>query len=590
MQAKVDFLRSIELFKNLKDHELVRLARNTREYAFEAGAVIAYQRDVAHTLYIVKEGRLDWFSMNREGEVLSSSRYMPGQYFRDVWLFAPGTHDATVRAARDGRLVVISGPDFVRFLTETPSAVPRIEPLLSPEARDELHRSSAESVTTGNYRTVRLMPDELVEFESRRTLWLLLYGISIPLALTIILPLGALFLLANTVGLQPLRPWLHIGVPAGFFFLPFVATIWRWYDWANDYLLITNKHLIHHEFELSTFRGNVLKIPLDQVQSVAVLKPHVIGPLLDVGTIKVTTAAATSALLFDFVQHPDGARAALERIRARESELSEARTQEQVRSSLESYFGVQSQVTRVDGEDEAAVDLTAQASAPPPRRRRSLAHLLGYRVEDRSGTITYRRHWFVLVRRARWVLLAFFATITGLVVGGSLFPAAVRELLIVGGGLLTVELLSFIYYFDDWRNDVFQLTPKSIIDIDRGALGLSTSRKEANLEDVQNVRVEKPTILANLLDYGDVYIDTAGASAEIRFEDIINPNQVLADIFQRRAIIRTSRSSAQAEVRRREIALMLDVFKQAVEQDVLPQRTPPRDLEADGGDDLQFEI
>ena len=58
MTDKYEFLAELPIFANLSPAALDAVAHIAREYAFEDEAVIAYQRDIANRLYIVKEGRL----------------------------------------------------------------------------------------------------------------------------------------------------------------------------------------------------------------------------------------------------------------------------------------------------------------------------------------------------------------------------------------------------------------------------------------------------------------------------------------------------------------------------------------------------
>jgi len=118
------------------------------------------------------------------------------------------------------------------------------------------------------------------------------------------------------------------------------------------------------------------------------------------------------------------------------------------------------------------------------------------------------------------------------------------------------------------------VTDEMIIDIDRGPFGFTESRKTAQLANVQNVQADRPNFWATVFGYGNVVIDTAGSSADIVFENVENPNQVQADIFQRReAMIRAKRYN-ETKGRQRELAILLDEYQQLREQDKIPRRTP----------------
>ena len=76
-------------------------------------------------------------------------------------------------------------------------------------------------------------------------------------------------------------------------------------------------------------------------------------------------------------------------------------------------------------------------------------------------------------------------------------------------------------------------------------------------------------------------METAGASANIVFEHVVDPNRVQSDLLTRLDQFRQQQRIQEGVQRRREYAVLLDVYKQAVEQQRIPQRTPPPDLGSD---------
>ncbi len=145
--------------------------------------------------------------------------------------------------------------------------------------------------------------------------------------------------------------------------------------------------------------------------------------------------------------------------------------------------------------------------------------------------ILKRRHWIVLVKR----MLA--ALSLGLLMGAIAWGAnrfvlrSATEQLVVWFGLQLPTLGLAIWLFLDWENDHFIVTNRRVIHIERVYL-LFESRAEANLDKVQDVTVNIPSFLANVLYYGDVNIETAGKTGSIRFETISEPRHVQRVIFR----------------------------------------------------------
>ena len=82
---KQEFLAQLPLFKALTDDELAAVAKICQEFEFVDGAVVAYQRDVADSLYIVRQGRLFAKAVDGQGIARESRAYMPGDYFGEEW-------------------------------------------------------------------------------------------------------------------------------------------------------------------------------------------------------------------------------------------------------------------------------------------------------------------------------------------------------------------------------------------------------------------------------------------------------------------------------------------------------------------------
>ena len=96
---------------------------------------------------------------------------------------------------------------------------------------------------------------------------------------------------------------------------------------------------------------------------------------------------------------------------------------------------------------------------------------------------------------------------------------------------------------------------------------------------MQNINSDRPNFLATLFNFGNVIIDTAGAQADIVFETVSNPNQVQSDIFKRRDEYRRLQAIKQGDQRRKEYAVLLDVYQQATEQHRIPRRTPTEEID-----------
>jgi uncharacterized membrane protein YdbT with pleckstrin-like domain len=181
-------------------------------------------------------------------------------------------------------------------------------------------------------------------------------------------------------------------------------------------------------------------------------------------------------------------------------------------------------------------------------------------------TITYRRHWLHLLRKIAIQVILIIAYIIGLVV-------ALGQGFDINGSVATIPLLCivipvglillglFVYAYEDWRNDIYRLTPERVVDIDRTPFGLfGTSKREARLSMVQNVTSSTRGVIDVLLDMGDVVIQTASGDGKLTFDRVQNPRLVAHDIVSYIDAYDTTVRELEAAQRRSELSEWFGVY------------------------------
>jgi membrane protein YdbS with pleckstrin-like domain/CRP-like cAMP-binding protein len=578
--TKLEFLAKHTIFADLDDAELLALSQIAEECDFGEGSVIAYQRDVADGITIVKSGRLHSKEVDQHGRVRDANtrQFAENDFFGAEWLFETGTQPATVTGTHEGRIIIIKGEDFRRFLISYPDAVHNLEPIIDEEGHrysglpeEAWERANKLPLTERREHIgpIRLLPDELVEYYSRRSTIVLVTSLLWPVMGLILVPMLAYFLISNSnVAYGTLRAGIIV-VSIAFFG---AITIFRLLDWRNDYFVITNKHISHREFELRSFRTQLNKVPVGEVQSVTVERPTLTANLFNVGTVRITTASVVGTILFDGIDNPLEVEEILDKLRKRVQFTDAALAQTTMRNSVERHFGIEPGVTPVVDENEI-VDEDLFLPAEQRSVWYALTRWVNWRVEE-NGVITYRRNYFILF----WdILLPVLVLAVILVIGGLLYRSLDTDLINIVAVLtpfILISLFWLVWRYEDWRNDKFQLTQLDVIDIDRKPFGFGESRKQAPLSNIQNVTAERPGFFATVFDYGNVHIETAGAEAEILFDKIPRPSRVLTDIFRRLEENREQQRRREGETRREEYAVLLDVYKQELERDLIPRRTP----------------
>jgi hypothetical protein len=117
--------------------------------------------------------------------------------------------------------------------------------------------------------------------------------------------------------------------------------------------------------------------------------------------------------------------------------------------------------------------------------------------------------------------------------------------------LLLPLSLWWIYGYVDWRNDIYQVTPDQIIDINKKPLS-TEQRRAAPLENILSTEAERLGFTGYVLNYGTVFIAVGGSHLD--FEDVRDPAAVQADIDRRREARAERKREAEAAVERKRMS------------------------------------
>lgn len=150
--------------------------------------------------------------------------------------------------------------------------------------------------------------------------------------------------------------------------------------------------------------------------------------------------------------------------------------------------------------------------------------------EGENVIIFSKRHWYIL---SQWLrgpfLLLFLSALVTRFAFDALDIEGVRALLAWSIALAPASLW-ILWRVLDWWNDHYIVTDRRVIHIER-IYARWEKRDEAHLDRVQDVAVEVPTIMSNLLGFGNVLIATAGTTGTITFNSVPEPQRVQAQIL-----------------------------------------------------------
>jgi uncharacterized membrane protein YdbT with pleckstrin-like domain len=201
--------------------------------------------------------------------------------------------------------------------------------------------------------------------------------------------------------------------------------------------------------------------------------------------------------------------------------------------------------------------------------------------------VTYRKHWFVLVRQV-WQPTFFIIMLIVLMLNRvvSLFKSP--DLALVDSGFhfdtiavsLPILLIPFIIWwvwqYVDWSNDIFQVTSDTIIDIDKAPFG-TEERRSAPIENILGTEYKRIGLAGNIFNFGTVYITVGGT--QLAFDDVLDPAAVQSDIDVRRAARISKKRESEVTAERERMSTWLALYHQSAHE---LQDKPPDDKTKNG--------
>jgi CRP-like cAMP-binding protein/uncharacterized membrane protein YdbT with pleckstrin-like domain len=540
-QHLADRLRSIHLFRTLSESELRRLAALSGEATYRQGDIIWNQGETGVSHYIVDQGLVGLLASESDGPRIVE-RLRSGDYLGGTRLPAGRSRQTTAQALEDSRLLYINGKDFDEAL----GTLPHLRKALTLEAQGR------ELMITKRFPWQRegerlLVLSRKHRYAFVRSLW------------PVVLLLAAVGIL---LGLAYVFDWRNFWVFVGSALLAAAAvglSFWLWLDWRNDYYAVTDKRVVHLDKTILLSESRE-EAPLESIQDVSIVMPSVMGRLFGFDDLNIQTAGTKGTVLFKTVGDAAWIRDKLfEQIERSRAEERDDRI-DGIRRRLEQEFGPSEEggLSTSDIEPADAHRSRQQAASPGVML---LQRVRGYlfphmRLEER-GVVTWRKHWFRLIDRTAGPLILVFiltqlwlAALLQLAAPPARFEGVFWSALAMG---IPLGLFLIWFRYEDWRNDVYQLTDDRIIDVEKLPLGLREERREASLSMIQDIGYEIPGVIANLLDYGNVFIETAGREAVFTFSWVHEPREVQQEVFSRMDAFREREQQRKKEQRADEL-------------------------------------
>jgi len=328
-----------------------------------------------------------------------------------------------------------------------------------------------------------------------------------------------------------------------FILIAVLLAIYYYLDWRNDDFIVTTKRVVHIERVL--FYGEQRhEAPLTRIQDVTVMTFDLIAQFFDYHDMSIKTAGA-GEIKITGLPGAEEIKEIIFRERKRAVERVNAADVSAIRRMIAQHVSLEKAI------EEPMLDV-AEPEVSPEQVLESrfsnyrLPGILDYFVprikeiqEDEYGrSLVWHKHYFVLITAIFLPLLA--VTLTAylwLAAFLGLAPFSVPASNIIWGlsGILTLASLIWLSAeYDGWKRDLYVVTDTRIIDIEGTPFRIrGEQQREGTFDTIQNIYYDVPNLFSQLLNMGDVIIETAGTEATFTFEKVFDPSGVQEEIFNR---------------------------------------------------------
>ena len=546
-------LSAVSVFTKLTPHQQIQLAGFCSFQHIPQHHLMMQQGDLGDSMWILLEnGRAVLSALDDVKRALPRTPLRGIVYFGETALLAPDNVESTVTAEPGSLWLRLHWQDFQHFCQ---LAGPQVADKITVQPSGDVYAGGGDQRQDYNW----LRKGEVLLILRRRH-WLALLKRLRLAGLAMLISLGFTWLLSYfTVSL-----WISLGSSSGFVML---TLIWGILDYLNDYFIVTNQRVIQQEkvVFISEQRREAL---LEQIQRIDV-DTAFWGNVLNYGTISVYTAGTTGLIDIDLVPQPADLRAVIFYQRGLRYQRYTAESKLEIQNALEERLGL-----TVTLPSRVRADAAPQAEEAESLNvwKRVLRYIsLDSQLQwESTDHIVWHKHWWILLSHTMPLVLLLLIEI-GFLAGGLAFIAPLQRFESwLDPTLLSLELLSglailltlgwIIWVVADWWNDTYTVTRDRIIDIEKLPFFFGEQRREAQLSDIQDIRLDINSPLKMLLNFGNIIVQTAATEGAFTFDHVPNPRAVKEEITRRLMEWRQEDERHKAQERSRDLPDWFEMY------------------------------
>jgi len=167
--------------------------------------------------------------------------------------------------------------------------------------------------------------------------------------------------------------------------------------------------------------------------------------------------------------------------------------------------------------------------------------IVDFKEEERVIAVV-RHHWFVLLRDVIGVLILFLLPffiiplVWGATVASGAVPSIPGGVVLFFGAMWTLLMWNLLFVrWTDFYYDIWVITNFRIVDIDQRGLFQRSSATLLTLDHIQDLEAELSGVVGNVLNFGNLTVQTAAAKREFLINEVPDPNGVVKIIREAQA-------------------------------------------------------
>jgi uncharacterized membrane protein YdbT with pleckstrin-like domain len=505
-------LRCLHFFRRLPDDTLQAIAMAAEPVSVRAGEILVRQGDAGDSFFIIQRGKFQ-VTVRRGKQSQPAGIRISGDSIGEEELLHRRPRSVSVTALEESSLLRWRNDRFAHWLHSHPSL------------RTSLRIAAASRRQARQMNPDWLRKTEGVQLIARKHPFFVVLNLVGPAIA--FLAVAAIFTYLYLAEAQSTVPFLCAG---GLLGAAGLWAVWNVLDWSNDYYLVTNQRVVWLE-RVAAFYDSRQEAPLSTLLSVGV-KTSQAGRIFGYGNVEVRTY--TGVINFRRISHPERVADLIDDLWQR----ARVETKQEELTAMDQAIRLRLQKDTLNGSAGRAASaplltpsLEVHTTARQGLLARFFSNLFHMRYET-GAVITYRKHWYVLIRSTSrpvlWMVAGLGVMAARIAQVFTLF--SIPAVVLICGGVVLASFFWLLYEYLDWRNDIYQVTPDQIMDIDRKPFGREEKRS-APIENILSIQYERLGLTGLVLNFGTVSI-IVGA-AKFTFDYVYNPSQVQQDLFQR---------------------------------------------------------